>query len=158
VARDVGAGLGAVLHDGVTHVFYTDSTFQNLRWAQRGPGGDWKCETIDGTTNAPAPSGGLLRYGQTPDVLSPSEKVAMSTPDRMSVFYFDGGARNIRHAWSVDEGQQWLFEIVDGDLPLEGRLNTLLGSNCAAAELNGKTHLFYVDTINDQLRHAVLEA
>lgn len=138
----VGDHSSTVLYNGAPHVFYYDLTNGNLRhgfWT----GAKWTLETLDGASNGP---GGRING----DVGTYTTAVLYNGVPH--VFYYAFTGNDLRHAWWT--GSQWLFETIDGNSMLNGRINGDVGWYAQAVVYNGAPHVFSHAFTGQDLRHA----
>src|SRR2546425_610553 len=73
------------------------------------------------------------------------------------VFYHDEIAGTLRHASRQGTGA-WMFETVDGAGGGNGRISAIVGDWPTAVLYRNELHVFYFDSTNQNVRHAVLDA
>ena len=142
VGNAVGEFTAATVWNNTPHVFYYDDTDGDLRHAWW-TGTTWLFEDLDGTGGAD---------GRTTNTVGADAAVTVWN-NQPHVWYFDGSAGDLRHAWWT--GTRWQFETLDGaTVGPNGRVNATVGEDNAVSVWNGTPHVFYRDSTNADLRHA----
>ena len=120
------------------HVFYADLKDKDLRYALY-DGKDWYYEIVDG--DAPA----IQDYKEFPRVrggsdVSVSSACAVNTSG-VQVFYRDESQGILLGA--VKDGNEWRYEIVDGDKDTEGRTTGDVAFHLKSVTVGKKIHLLF---------------
>ncbi len=146
ISAIVGDWPTAALYRNELHVFYFDSTNQNVRHAVLDAARtNWRFEGLDGLGDGP--------NGRTSALVGVGQMSAVAWQDQLSLCYYDWDHGNLRHAWT--KGGNWQFQTLDGDGGQDGRINEDVGSNVSAfVSADSKLVVYYSDDSNDDLRRA----
>lgn len=130
------------------HIFYSDSTDKDLRYATFN-GKSFTYEVVDG--DGPAVNGyeDPIRVRTSSDVSVTNACVA--TAAGVQVFYRDESQGILLGAVKL-KGEQWVYELIDGDRKTDGRSTGDVGFHLQAIFDGSKTYLLYdsVITVNQK--------
>ena len=120
------------------HIFYTDLTNKDLRYALY-DGKKWKFETVDGNGERTQDYKEIVRVRGGSDV-SVSNACAV-TEDGVQVFYRDESQGILLGA--VQQNNEWIYEIVDGEKDTENRTTGDVGFHLKSSTQGAKVNLIY---------------
>ena len=120
------------------HIFYTDLTDKDLKYALY-DGKKWKYEIVDGNGERAQDYKEVVRVRGASDV-SISNACAV-TSDGVQVFYRDESQGILLGA--VKQGNEWIYEIVDGEKDTENRTTGDVGFHLKASVKGDRVHLIY---------------
>ncbi|MSY75288.1 MAG: fibronectin, partial [Actinobacteria bacterium] len=120
------------------HIFYTDLTNKDLKYALY-DGKKWKYEIVDGNGERAQDYKEIVRVRGASDV-SVSNACAV-TSDGVQVFYRDESQGILLGA--VKQGNEWIYEIVDGEKDTENRTTGDVGFHLKASVKQDQIHLIY---------------
>ena len=120
------------------HVFYTDLTNKDLKYALY-DGKRWRYQIVDGNGERAQDYKEIVRVRGASDV-SISNACAV-TEDGVQVFYRDESQGILLGA--VQQNNEWIYEIVDGEKDTENRTTGDVGFHLKATTQGNKVNLIY---------------
>ena len=139
----VGNGNVLLQYGSTFHSFYQDTTRSALAhsWWD---GTRWNRELLDGSGSGYA--------GHTTNNVG-ANVTAIVYLGQLQLFYTDGSAHDLRHAWW--DGHRWQFESLDGAGGGNGRTtHSVAGGDITVRQFGSQLQVFYSDDSAHSLRHS----
>jgi hypothetical protein len=121
------------------HISYYDESNEDLKYAYMQTNGGWWFAPIDSVSG--------IDVGQY-------TSIALDDDDHPHISYYDAGNGDLKYAYGknlIDDGQGWEWDISQVD---EGWLGADVGRYSSLALDDGKPHISYYDSDNDDLMYA----